>query len=300
MESIVLNGRMARWQILLSEFDIVYVNQKAVKESTIADFLASRALKDYEPLDFDFLNEDLMCVATAEEDSQENHPWKLNFDGASNVVVNGIGAILVSLNGDHYPLKGEWETRDLKLIRYQRLVLELIEEFDNITFCYLPREENQMADVLATLASMIKVNKLEGMEPIEMSIYETLTHCYSIEEEENDNHLWYQDILQYVKNHEYPDQATENDKRTLRRLAIEYILDGEILYKRRKNQVLLRCVDAVEAKEILEEVHEGICGTTSTRATPFSLVYGMEAVLPVEVEILSPRVLAELKLDEAK
>ncbi|XP_040956101.1 uncharacterized protein [Gossypium hirsutum] len=62
-----LNGRMARWKILLSEFDIVYVNQKAVKGSAIADFLASRALEDYEPLSFDFPNEDLICVAATEE-----------------------------------------------------------------------------------------------------------------------------------------------------------------------------------------------------------------------------------------
>ncbi|XP_052877204.1 uncharacterized protein LOC128283844 [Gossypium arboreum] len=73
MESNALNGRMARWQILLSEFDIVYVNQKAVKGSAIADFLASRALEDYELLSFDFPNEDLMYVATTEEDSQEGH-----------------------------------------------------------------------------------------------------------------------------------------------------------------------------------------------------------------------------------
>ena len=39
---------------------------------------------------------------------------------------------------------------------------------------------------------------------------------------------------------------------------------------------------------------------TSTRATPFSLVYGMEAVLPVEVEIPSLRVLMDLELDEAE
>ncbi|KAA3479216.1 RNA-directed DNA polymerase [Gossypium australe] len=39
---------------------------------------------------------------------------------------------------------------------------------------------------------------------------------------------------------------------------------------------------------------------TSTEATPFSLVYGMEAVLPIEVEIPSFRVLSELKLDEAE
>ncbi|KAK5824218.1 hypothetical protein PVK06_018988 [Gossypium arboreum] len=103
MESTALNGRMARWKILLFEFDMVYVNQKAIKRSAIADFLASRALEDYEPLNFDFPNEDLMYVATTEEDSHEGHPWKLNFDGASNAVGNGIGAVLASPNGNHYP-----------------------------------------------------------------------------------------------------------------------------------------------------------------------------------------------------
>ncbi|PKI69673.1 hypothetical protein CRG98_009944 [Punica granatum] len=39
---------------------------------------------------------------------------------------------------------------------------------------------------------------------------------------------------------------------------------------------------------------------SSTGATPYSLVYGMEAVLPVEVEIPSTRVLAESKLKEAE
>ena len=39
---------------------------------------------------------------------------------------------------------------------------------------------------------------------------------------------------------------------------------------------------------------------TSTKATPFSLVYGIEAVLPIEVEILSLRVLMKAKLEEAE
>ena len=39
---------------------------------------------------------------------------------------------------------------------------------------------------------------------------------------------------------------------------------------------------------------------TSTRATPFSLVYGMEVVLPVEVEIPSLRVIMETKLTEVE
>ncbi|KAE8701687.1 RNA-directed DNA polymerase (Reverse transcriptase), Ribonuclease H [Hibiscus syriacus] len=47
MESPAFTGRMARWQMLLSEFDIVYVNQKAIKGSVIADFLASRVSDNY-------------------------------------------------------------------------------------------------------------------------------------------------------------------------------------------------------------------------------------------------------------
>ncbi|RDY06704.1 Retrovirus-related Pol polyprotein, partial [Mucuna pruriens] len=39
---------------------------------------------------------------------------------------------------------------------------------------------------------------------------------------------------------------------------------------------------------------------TSTRATPYSLVYGIEAVLPVEVEIPSLRVLDEVELEDAE
>jgi len=39
---------------------------------------------------------------------------------------------------------------------------------------------------------------------------------------------------------------------------------------------------------------------TSTRATPFSLVYGMEAVRHFEVEIASLRVLMEAQLEEVE
>ena len=39
---------------------------------------------------------------------------------------------------------------------------------------------------------------------------------------------------------------------------------------------------------------------TSTGATPYSLVYDMEAVLPVEVEIPSLRILSQTELSEAE
>lgn len=39
---------------------------------------------------------------------------------------------------------------------------------------------------------------------------------------------------------------------------------------------------------------------TSTGATPFSLVYGIEAVLPIEIEVPSLRVVLEYELPEAE
>ena len=39
---------------------------------------------------------------------------------------------------------------------------------------------------------------------------------------------------------------------------------------------------------------------TSTGTTPYSLVYGMEAVFPIEVKILSLRVLREVELEEVE
>ena len=54
------------------------------------------------------------------------------------------------------------------------------------------------------------------------------------------------------------EHASENDKRILRRLAAGFLLNGEILYKKEKDQVFLSCVDASKAQHIVEEIHEGI------------------------------------------
>ena len=53
------------------------------------------------------------------------------------------------------------------------------------------------------------------------------------------------------------------------------------------------------------KLHFALCGyrtsiRTSTRDTPFSLVYGMEAVQHIELEIQSLRIVLESKLPEAE
>ncbi|XP_028236741.1 uncharacterized protein LOC114416064 [Glycine soja] len=56
-----------------------------------------------------------------------------------------------------HQLRGEWETSDKKLIPYQAYIKKLAKFFDDVSFHHIPREENQMADALATLASMFQL-----------------------------------------------------------------------------------------------------------------------------------------------
>ncbi|WRX22822.1 Ribonuclease H domain - like 10 [Theobroma cacao] len=247
-------------------------------------------------MEFEFLDEDLMsiCQTSGEKSGKKN--WKMFFDGASNALGHGIGVLLVSPEGDHYPViaklnfyctnnVAEYEacvmglqvaierkihilevfedsalTRDSKLVRYHKYVSTLIENFDKICFTYLPREENQMAYALATLAAMFKVGTNVKIQPIMINLRECPTHCFSVEEE-IDGKPWYHDIVHYLKFQQYPDQSSENDKKTIRRLAMNFFLDGNILYKRSRDQMLLRCVDSAEARRIVKKVHERICGT---------------------------------------
>ena len=44
------------------------------------------------------------------------------------------------------------------MVPYQEFIKRLIKQFEEITFKHLPREENYLANALATLATMFKVN----------------------------------------------------------------------------------------------------------------------------------------------
>uniref|UniRef100_A0A2N9G1N4 RNase H type-1 domain-containing protein n=1 Tax=Fagus sylvatica TaxID=28930 RepID=A0A2N9G1N4_FAGSY len=98
-EKPALTGKITRWQVLLSEFDILFVARKAIKGQAIADYLADYPSEQLELMDSEFPNEDIMTV------DEDNHGrWKLYFDGAANSVGSGIGAVLVSPKGQQTPI----------------------------------------------------------------------------------------------------------------------------------------------------------------------------------------------------
>ncbi|XP_016474497.2 uncharacterized protein LOC107796260 [Nicotiana tabacum] len=297
-------GRLAKWQILLTEFDFVYVTRTAIKSQALADHLDENPVDDeYQPLSTYFPDEEVNSVEVIPEDTKT---WKMFFDGAVNAKGVGIGAIFISPMGQHYPAtarlrffcmnntaeyeacimgmnmsidtdveelliigdsdliirqaQGEWETRDIKLISYRQHVEDLSKRFKSVEFGYIPRFHNELADALATLAALLPYLGNIYIDLLEIQIRERHGYCNTVKVKP-DSQPWYHDIKRFLKTKEYLDQANGDQKRTIRRLASSFFLSGEVLYKRTPYLNLSRCVDAKEAKKIMNEVHSGVCET---------------------------------------
>jgi len=76
-----------------------------------------------------------------------------------------------------------------------------------------------------------------------------------------DGNPWYYDIKNFMQNQEYLVGASKADRKTLRRLAMDFYLDGEVLYKRSFDGTLQRCLNEANARIALQKVHKGICST---------------------------------------
>jgi hypothetical protein len=64
-----------------------------------------------------------------------------------------------------------------------------------------------------------------------------------------------------MRNQEYLVGASKIDMKILRRLGMDFYLDGEVLYKRSSDKTLLRCLNEDKARNTLREVHKGIWST---------------------------------------
>ncbi|XP_070004884.1 uncharacterized protein [Nicotiana sylvestris] len=74
-----------------------------MKAQALADHLVENSVdEEYEPLRTYFPDEEVMHIGEVEKD--ENPGWKLLFDGAANMKVIGIGAVLISETRHHYPV----------------------------------------------------------------------------------------------------------------------------------------------------------------------------------------------------
>ncbi|XP_011623305.1 uncharacterized protein LOC105420632 [Amborella trichopoda] len=192
MSRPILSGCLAKWALLLIEFDIMNVPQKAIKGQALADFLVAHPLPKGSPLNEDLLDDKFML---ANEPAQ----WQMFFDGAFQAsgpgastlfvtLVKGFLSYVFSLNEKYSnneaenkaliigldvtlelnlghlnifgnsqliirQLKGIYKIHNDELKPYNSTTRYLLGKMNEVTLTHIPHELNIQADALATLGA---------------------------------------------------------------------------------------------------------------------------------------------------
>ena len=156
-------------------------------------------------------------------------------------------------------IQDDWKTRNVKLRSYHTYLELFIGRFEDLSYTHLPIAQNQFANALATLASMIDIPESVAVRPLLVETRSVPAYCCLIDESGfDDGLLWYRDIYQFLRYDTYLEAVTTKDKRALRQLATRFVIHGETLYRRIANGVLLLCLDRDSANRAMREVHVGV------------------------------------------
>ncbi|XP_058783370.1 uncharacterized protein LOC131658050 [Vicia villosa] len=134
-----------------------------------------------------------------------------------------------------------------------------MKRLSKVDVAHIPREHNSRADILSKLASTRKKggNKSVIQEILprpSISKNAQALQVFAI----GDDHCWMTPVYNFLTKDELPADAKEAS--AIKRRACSYTIIEDKLYRRGFSIPLLKCVDASQAFEILQELHEGING----------------------------------------
>ena len=148
--------------------------------------------------------------------------------------------------------------------KYLRLTRHLTQEFDDVEFVEVPRNQNALADEISKLASS-EEGGLSNNLAMEIQKHPNIKEVPTLTIQSTNS--WMTPIISFLLDGHLP-QDTDKARKIKKRVARFTILN-DTLYKRGFSMPYLKCVDEDEAKYILEEIHEGVC---RDHAGPRSLV----------------------------
>ena len=156
-------------------------------------------------------------------------------------------------------VRGEFEAKDERMQGYLSQVKCMQSKFDSFDLLHVPRSGNVHADSLVMLATS------SAQDLPRVILIEDLYKPSRTEDTVQINQIrarpsWMDSIIQFLKEDILPKEKIEVDK--IRRKATSYWLSKDHkLYKRSFSRPYLLCVHLELTKSLLEELHEGICGS---------------------------------------
>ncbi|XP_072066810.1 uncharacterized protein [Arachis hypogaea] len=228
----------------LSKFDLKYETRTAIKAQCLTDFVA------------EYTGDQIETSTT----------WELYVGGSSNKVGSGAGIILVNEEGTQIEvsLKFDFSTSNNQA-EYEALIagLKLAKEIGatkETEVKHKARKLNSRADALSKLASTkprrnnrsLIQEILQDPSVIKMNSKSDVLLVSGL------NLGWMIPIVEYLKFDILPEEQKEAYK--CRKEAQNYTLVRNVLYKRGISIALLKCVPTSKTEDVLDEVHNGICG----------------------------------------
>ncbi|XP_070030056.1 uncharacterized protein [Nicotiana sylvestris] len=188
-----------------------------MKAQALDDHLAENPVNDeYQSLSTYFPNEEVNSFEVIPEGA---NAWKIFFDGVVNAKGVGIGAILISPTGQHYPAIARlWlfctNTEYEACIMVMNMVVDMdVEDLLIMGDSDLIIRQAQ-ADGLAALAAMLPYPSNVHIDPLEIQIRERHGYCNTVEIK-LDIQSWYHDIKRFLKTKEYPSKLVETKREPL-------------------------------------------------------------------------------------
>ena len=162
-------------------------------------------------------------------------------------------------------IKEEYEVKEERMQKYLRLMKHLTQEFDKIEFVQIPKSQNMVAD------EVVKISSSEERTTSSMGLVMEIQKRPNIKKVPTftiqSTNSWMMPIVAFPQDGDLPENAKEAKK--IKKRAAKFTILNDTLYKRDFSMPYLKCVNEEEAKYVLEEIHEGICGH---HASPRSLV----------------------------
>ncbi|XP_052295858.1 uncharacterized protein LOC127901870 [Citrus sinensis] len=278
------SGRLVKWAVELSEFDIDYKPRAAIKAQAMADFVAE-------------FTEPEVCLdqQDAATGGDETQVWQMSVDGSSGERGSGAGIVLEGPEGEEisYAVKLEFaatnnqaeykaliaglelakavkadrvkirtdsqlvanhvserfQPREEKMEQYLKIVRRMMGKFEAVEVIQIPREQNSRADILARMAAVADP-KMPKSVPLEVKSSPSIEQNLGVLRIEQ-KCSWRDPIVSYLRDGVLPPDKLR--ARKIRAQASRYTMIDGVLYRRGYTLPFLRCLDEDDAHYVLRE-----------------------------------------------